>query len=266
MIGLLEPPEETIWYEDPHEVAADYIVGINIVDVDGWRLTNDTTSMTARQRSAKRKQRSSEESYHSGSGSSSGESIFDMETEYSFAIMQLGRVLNISASDFDSPKAQGKEGSAMEWEYSGYILGVTTNGPNGQQPGTPGEVWLVYDFDTLDEDSNTAAHLCDLGPEDRGWGYLLGHREGEGDHERRGGFKIANGLNELGPKFQWNIQKSFKEVYDHVPTRLFNDKMRGWFNVNQPVRSMAGVELAALQEERENALCHQKSSLSGGSP
>ncbi|KAF1931930.1 uncharacterized protein M421DRAFT_406301 [Didymella exigua CBS 183.55] len=230
--GLLVVSEENIWHDDPHECAHGYIVGIDIPD--GWRLTNDTSVESVRRRAGrKRKNRSSEESYFSASSSSSEDSTFDPENKYGFAFMQLGKAMNISASDFENAKVQAEEESNMRWEYSGYVVGVTTNGPDGRQPGTPGKVWLLYYFNPQDKLTGCVFHL-DKSSE---WGYLLGQECGNGDSERRGGFKIANSFAELRPDFQWNIDKYFDRVYDMTPAQIFKDHTLGSFIARQPLNA-----------------------------
>ena len=253
---MLEVRPESVWNEDPHESANPHIVGISIPN--GWRLTNPFANMTARHReSRKRKNRSSDEGYYSASSSSSDKSTFstfDPETESGFSFMQLGKVFNINPSTYEAAESQGKESSDYYWTYAGYILGVTTNGPDGMQPGTPGEVWLVYDFHPQDDASGEVVDIEDHGPFDQSWGYLVGQQGKERDlTKRRGGFKIANSFDELGLKFQWNIEKSFEESYDLIPTRVLTDKALGRFVVNQPMPPKAGAERSAAELELETA-------------
>jgi hypothetical protein len=93
---------------------------------------------------------------------------------------------------------------------------------NFWQPGRPGEIWLLYDFDPLDEASGEVVHL----DEDSAWGYLLDREWGDGEGQHREGFMIANSFDEFGPDFQWNIQRYFDRVCDMAPTAAERQQIR----------------------------------------
>ncbi|KAJ4364310.1 hypothetical protein N0V95_000822 [Ascochyta clinopodiicola] len=126
-----------------------------------------------------------------------------------------------------------------------FILGVTTNGPSGDRPGTAGEVWLLYSFTYW---SLADGRPWEIPDDDPDWGYL---ERDTGDGVRRAGMKIANSFAQLNDDYSWDMEKYFTARYHVSPAILDRDEVLGTVIVRQ---DCGRQELEDSGEDREDVL------------